>query len=278
MPTGVKNFFELKTNASGRASLDYLKSMERRAPAFQRAYNWALANDLYEMIKDGIPQGQKYGGLIKSLKLGEFTGQKDTSVFSVFVDSESKHLKKMDAQRMVIYVKRRVNPTKVKPEIEILINKGPWTAETIPFWPSKKDALIIQRKVDTRTAQKITKLQNGQRDDVRRDLARLNVKEVDQAVKQKMLGGRKAKAITDVAYEMISLEFGGMKTKASGLWRNSIHKLSGMQKSILSRYRRISQMLYDPRYKAFSGYPKVETKVKMSQLNAAKGFVRQIGK
>ncbi len=218
-----KDFLNIKTNHEGRANLHYLETMDRRALAFMRAYNWALTNDLYEMVKDGIPQGQKYGSLIKSLKLGELTGPKG-STFAVFIDSQSKHLKQMDAQRTVIYVRKRQVPTRVKPEIQILIDKGPWTMETIPFWPSKKDALIIQRKTDTRTADKITRLQKGQKDVIRRDLAKLNIKSVDQATKQKMMGGRKVKAVTDVANEMTTLEFGGGKKTFLANWTGQEYK------------------------------------------------------
>lgn len=268
------NIIDIRTDHAGAANLDYVKSMDKRGPAFKRAYNWALANDLHGMIKDGIPRGQS-GTLAKSLKLGETVGPKG-SAFSVYIDSQSKHIKKMDSQRTVIYVRRRGIPTRTKPEIQLLIDKGPWTTDTMPFWPSKKDALIIQRKTDSRTAQKIDKLQQAQKDSIRRELSKINVKGVDDAVKRKTMGGRRAKAVSDVAYEMLTLEFGGGKTKASGLWRNSIKKLPSMQKTLLGRHRRIERLLYDPRYKSYSGYPRVGGKVKMSQLNNSRGFVKQV--
>lgn len=279
MAKKLSPLIDLRADHEGQSSLDYVKTMVSggRAKAFKRAYNWALVNDLYGMIKDGIPKGQRYGTLFKSLKLGELQRAKDPT-FGIFIDSKAKNIKKMDAQRTIIYIKKRQAPMKQKPEIQMLVDRGPWTSDTIPFWPSKKDAVIIQRKTDARTMQKVVKMQKSQKDNIRRELLKLNVKSVDDAVKHKLTDGRKAKAFTDVASEMTTLEFGGGKTKASGLWRNSVRKLPTMQKTLLTRYKRIGQILYNPRNKAFAGYPKVDTKLKMAQLSNFQGFQKLIAK
>lgn len=254
----------------------YLKQLDKRMKAFKRMYTWAMTKDLYDLVVSKIPSGKRYGKLLKSLKIGELQGG-DVPIFAVYIDNKAKGIKKIDGSRTVVYVRDRKIPTRIKPEIKLLIDKGPWTVDTIPFWPSKKDAVVIQRKVDKRTVEKIEKLQEKQKGDIRESLIKLGQKNVDMAVKSKAMGMAKAKAVPDVVYEMMSLEFGGGSQKPLALWRSSQAQLKTKSRTILSRYKNIYNTLYDIKYMGWRKYPTVTNKVKISQISAGKSFMKQIG-
>ena len=154
------DFIDLELDHEGKSTFKFVKELDKRADAIKRMFVWAMANDLYELVTEKIPKGKRYDKLIKSLKVGEG----DKGVFAVYIDNKAKGIKKIDAQKTLIYIRPRHIQDKPKKEIQILADYGPWTIDTLPFWPSRKDAVIVQRKVDQRTVSKIADKQDKQKD------------------------------------------------------------------------------------------------------------------
>lgn len=273
------DFIDLEIDHSGKAILEYFKQIKDRGAAFKRQFLYAAATDLHELVVDKIPKDKKYGVLAKSLKVGELKN-KDSSVFAVFIDNKAKGIKKVDTQNTVVYIRPRRVQDRIKKEIKLLSDRGPWTVDTIPFWPSRKDAVVIQRKVGRRIVEKISKMQAAQKDKVHRELQLLGQKNVDNAITKKNSDFKKAKAIPDVAYEMLTLEFGGGKERGKAMWRTSLLELKpSKMKSVMKRYRQIEQTMLDPRYKNYKKWPATgsSNRIKSAEIKSFIKFQKRLG-
>ena len=267
------DFIELELDRSGKDTFNFLKELPKRGEAFKRMIAYAAANDLLELVRDKIPGGRQYKRLLKNLKLGEYG--KD-GMFAVFVDNKSRQVNKVDAPTTLLYIKARRIRDKIPEDIQILVKNSPWTVSTIPFWPDKRRAFVQQRKVDRRTVQHVQGIREKQRDKIDRQLRGLGQKETDQAMLKKA-SGKAGKAMPDVGYEMLSLEFGGGQKKGFAIWRRSLKELPGRMKSVLHRYKRIQVAIGNPKSSAWKGWPRVDVKINQAQLKSFIKFQKMIG-
>lgn len=126
-PKAENDFIELEETHESKATQKFISEMAgKRGTAFKRMIVWAMANDLYELVRDKIPGGRKYERLRDALTLGE--GPK--SSFAVFIDNKAQRVSKMDAPNTLIYIKARRIQDRIKPEIKVLSDHSPWTMET----------------------------------------------------------------------------------------------------------------------------------------------------
>ena len=106
----------------------------------------------------------------------------------------------------------------------------------------------------------------------------LGQKDTNSAMSKRGKGARRAKAVPDVAFEMLTLEFGGGNERGLAIWRNSLKELlPGKAKTVLKRYKQIQDALSDSRSNTWRNWPKVDTKIKSTQLKSFIKFQKQLG-
>src|SRR5580704_3371172 len=174
------SFLDLDVDSDGRSVFKFFKELDKRGKAYARMIPYALATDLMDLVKSKLI-GSKYKDISKNLTVA--AGPDNT--FAVTFKNRNQKIKKTDAPVTLIYIKAKRVQDRVKPEIKILQDYGPWTVDTIPFWPSKQQAIITQRKVDKRTVDKIGKAKSDIKDKVNRELTKLGQKEVNSAMSRR---------------------------------------------------------------------------------------------
>lgn len=271
-----ESFIDIDLDHEGKATLKYIKELDKRLDAFKRAFLWAAANDLYEAVTGKIPKNREYARLIKAMKLAETRGQKQP-IFSVYADSKARAVRKIDEPHTVIYVRARRISDRTNPDIKLLSEMGPWTVDTIPFWPTAKQAIVIQRRVTKKQVEKVAKMQESQKNKVQRALQ--GIKNYNQNKEQKRLvKKRKARAVPDFVYQMTSLEFGGGKTRPMAIWRNALLAIkTSLVKTITDRYKRVNMILADTRSGNWRTWPTVKNRLPASQLKSFEDFQKKLG-
>ncbi len=267
---------EVDFDHEGKSTIDLVKSLGKRFKAFKRQVLWALATDLHELIVNKIPSGRRYDRMVKALKVGEVhsTGE---PAFVVYLDGKSKGIRKVDVPKTLIYIRPRRIQDRSRKDIKILSEQGPWTVETIPFWPTNQEAIIHQRKVDPKTVEKVTAMQKKQKDKIFRELKEAGRDNMADSKSNPRMS-KIPKAIPDISFEMASLEFGGRGSKTSAIWRQSLLELDpGMVRTLLDRYKKIEQTLTDSRYKGWDKYPAIDNKVSSSLVKTFEEFQKRLG-
>jgi hypothetical protein len=275
-PSLKDGFVQMSLDANSKATFDYLDKLNIRMKAFKRQALWAIATDLHQDVSDKIPTDKQYDKLRQSLKVGEMAGGAEP-LFAVFVDGKSPNVKKIDSNKTLIYIRERKIPVKIKPEIQVLIDNGPWTVDTLPFWPSKKDAITIQRKVGKRILEKVAKMQKNQQTEVMSRLLKLGKKDITNAMKKRSRAAQQSNSVTDVSAQMSTLEFGGGSQRPLALWRVAIKNITNRTKTLLTRYKRINSTLNDIRDKNWNKYPIVNQKVTSAIIKSGDNFFKQVG-
>jgi hypothetical protein len=256
------------------------KELDKRAGSLYRMVSYAAAKSLYDSVLASLPGGSDYADLRNGLKVEEVeAGKKGKSAaFAVHVSPRAKRVRKVDLGKTVIYVRVvRKNDTSAR-DIQILEDNGPWTPDTIPFWPKKSQALVIQRKVSKREADQISEMKKPGLDKVIRQL-----NEVGRKVKKPQFGkagtvGRKGKAVPDVSLLAQSLEFGQQGRRGKPVWRRALADLrsSGI-KRLPDRFKEIDNALHDPNSRRWKSWPPKGRTIPSSRARSFVPFQKRLG-
>jgi hypothetical protein len=261
------SFFSISWDHNTDRTLRFNEDLDSRAFAATRMMMYAATKELLIGIKSMIPRKDEYKELLDSLKIVEIPGSKKKSAFAVTIDSKARKIKKIDIQRTVLYVRGKKKMDRKSPAITALEDMGPWTPDTIPFWPNKREAVVIQRKVTKREADKISKMQldTKQKEKVASAFANLPGKKPGKGNKDKV--SRNGKAIPDLNMLAHTLEFGGPGQKAVPAWRTTIHNIITMGLSKISKkYKQIDAAFTDPNSREWKKWPRNIEKASLASL------------
>lgn len=257
----------------------FAEKLPQRMKAIMKMYAFVAAKQLLDGLLQKLPKGERWAELRKALELVEVPGSGAT-YYAVRAKFRARRVKKVDVNRTVIYVRARKVLDRPKPEVQLLEDLGPWTPDSLPFWPTPKDAVVIQRQVSKREADKIAKQRGIDLPKVRREFDRIGFavntkKHIDEQPKRK--GGRQ-KAIPDVAFEALSLEFGAPGIRPIPAWRVTLSDLKsfGLKQAHL-KYRQLSRALTDPRDRSWGQWPLPQKRGKQSELKDYVPFQIRLG-
>lgn len=266
------DLIELDVDHEGRATFKFIGEMRKRGAAFKRQFAWALATDLQKLVKDKIPGGRKYKELRNSLSVGE--GPND--IFAVFVNQRKVDASRMRTDNTLIYIKPRRAQDRIPESITVLSNHSPWTMETIPFWPKRKHAQVIQRKVDKRIVDKVNKSKKLLRSKIDNELLAAGHRPGSSI--QKRIEAAKTKAVVDLTFEMLSLEFGSGSEQGLAIWRRSLKELiPGRFRSVVQRYKQVRDTIGNSRSSKWRRWPVVPLKVTTPRIRTFLRFQSQLG-
>lgn len=256
------------------------KELAARMGSLYRMVAYGAATDLHEEILNGLPSGPDYKELRDGLKVEEIAAGKKgrSAAYAVHISSRARKVRKIDLGKTVIYVRGKGRQQRTSKDIQILEDNGPWTPDTIPFWPKKSEAIVIQRKVSKREAEIISKARKADVEQVRNQLA-----DAGRKVKKPRLGqdgpaGRKGKAVPDIAMQALSLEFGEGGGRARPLWRRGVSRLrGGGLKRLPKKYSDIESAIHDPNSKRWKSWPPKGPKMSRSEASKFAAFQKRLG-
>jgi len=281
MPRRHKPWIDLEIDIHSRRTLEYVKTMKKRKEALLRAVPYVVACETFKGLMLRIPSKDEYRAYRESLTLSEVKGMKASKEASYVIrsDIKARRVGKIERDKVVLYVRAKTaRPASTPPDIQILIDMGPWTVDTIPFWPPTGKALVVKRKVSKREVSDIRKKQMKQKTKVRSEMMKVGRRLGDK--KKSTAGAVKGggKAIPDVAMQALSLEFGGDGERAVPAWRESllVAKTIGL-KQAPRRYKQLHEMMYDPRSTRWENWPKVDDDVSATDLSDYTAFQKKLG-
>jgi len=186
-------------------------------------------------------------------------------------------VRKIDEARTVLYVRAKrglLNPAPEK--IKFLEDYGPWTTDSIPFWPSKKQAVVVQRKVTRREADHIAHLQKQKAPQTRAMMQKLGLDKLSKTLASQK--SKRNKVVPDTSFAAINLEFGSDGQRPVPAWRVGVGDLmrSGI-KTAPRRYRQLKASLSNPDNGAWKRWPNVKDKVKVSAARGYVPFMKKLG-
>jgi hypothetical protein len=275
-----KPWIDVEIDIHSRRTLEYVATMPDRKDAIIRAVPYILANETLKGLMRRIPSKDEFRAYRESLKIAKVKGLNPSQEASYVVrsDIKSRRVGKLEQDKVVLYVRAKTaRPARISKDVQLLIDLGPWTLDTIPFWPPSSKAIVVKRKVSKREVMDIRKKQEKQKQKVRSAMMGAG-KKID--TKASLSGPRAlvGKAVPDVMGQAISLEFGGDGTRAVPAWRQSINEARSIgMKQAPRRYSRLHEMMYSPRSKRWRNWPKVDDDVTSTEVADYQGFRKKLG-
>ena len=250
-----------------------------RGQAMTRMVAYAVAKEAFDMLLGEIPDGNEYAELKRSLKLSEVGGPKKgkESVFAIHIPIKGRRIKSIDVSKTIISIIAKKSQNRPAEDILLLENNGPWTVDTIPFWPTTREAIIVQRKATKREADKVSKAQKHK---IPKLLAQL--KEMGRSIKPIKPGapgkiGRNTKAVPDLAMLALNLEFGSNGTKSKPIFRKTFRSAKKSIGGIANRFTEIKDAMTDPNSRKYKNWPKRMDKISSAQASGFQGFQKRLG-
>lgn len=215
--------FQIKLTGKSKQTLKLIHELPERTKAFFEIIARDVAQSIMREVYAGIPPGNEYTSYREGLRARKVSGTAPgTSAWLVDVKTSRVRIRDIDQKQTVIYVKpRRSTNYRSKPWVSVLVRHSPWTASTIPIYPSNKDAKVIVRRVSSREYVYV----EGQRKKDKRvwsvSLAKAGIvvdNERDQRTEKDIV------ATEDLAFLAMRVEFGGGGRRAHPHWRPAIRR------------------------------------------------------
>ena len=264
--------FKMGWTPDTKSTERFIKVMPGRINTIADTMLRITAEELMVRVKKKLPRGRDYDDIRKSIQLSTVPSAKGSSAFSVSLPSSGKNIRKVDAPRTVIYVRAKTSRMDRKDKrVQFLEDNGPWTTDTIPFWPSKSTAIIVQRRVSKREADQVSATQAKNSSKIRSQLALLSSGPLDKAANTKKM--KRNKPFSDTSFAAVRAEFGGDGQRAVPAWKTSMQSIVNDMKKpdrMVAKYPHFKKMISHPTSSSYNKMPPIKKK---TNLQVAKGFM-----
>jgi hypothetical protein len=254
------------------------EELVQRGESMAKMIAYAAAKQAYDMLLNEIPGGSDYAEIRKSLKLVEVGGTKkgQQAAYSIHIPSRGRNIKKMDADKTIIIVTAKKGMKRASPDVALLEKNGPWTVDTIPFWPTRSEAVVSQRIVSAREIDSVSKQRKSNLPKIIFQLKEMgrNIKPYKPGDSGRVKGN--AKAVPDVAMQMLSLEFSN-SGKSKPVFRKVIKSTIGSMPGLSKRFSQITDAMTNPNSTEYKNWPKRMNKISSGQAGKYVGFQKRLG-
>lgn len=210
---------------------DVLRLMEQwddRIAAVVQAMPQMVAQRFLTLLSSKAPTDIK--GYPDMLSVKSIAGVKDWEIAGVIPPgwAFSQRLRSVDVARTVLYVRPRTAGGEVVSEAAVVLSRhNPWTMDTIPYEPNRREASILSRRITEREVQPIESARRRELDGVKAELRDLGVQ---MRPKGKVLLSRRVSR--DIAFEILRREFGYPPMTGVAHWRPAIHMLPRISEKV----------------------------------------------
>lgn len=260
-------------------ALRLISEWPERVRAMAAMITYQAAHKQYKMLEAKIPRKQEYKAYRLGLTISRVSGFRgDSYGHVVYLDLKNRLVRKVHVFNTLVYVKPRRALARVAPEVAVLAKYNPWTYETLPFKPSRQDAVIISRKATRPVVAKTTQEKLRQRKKWQGDLDKIGRRDINKT--RRLVFRKEAAVLPDTAFDALALEFGQQGKKARPIWRVSTHRLvrSGIRELFRNKHL-VVYPLTRLSYRAWMKWPPRTRKLyKAQQLKKLVGFEKRIAK
>jgi hypothetical protein len=272
----VGPLFSMEQNLANNPVRRMMRELKDRTQAVIKMVPYIAAKDLYDQLQLKIPDQPSYRKYKLALRINKIGGlDKKTAGYTVSVPVMTDSRRDV-TPNTVIYIRAKKVLKNVPAKIKLLEEHGPWTADTIPFWPKVTEAVIIKRKVSKREADKVSKLQLEplQQKKIRDEFFKIGMKNLSNVreVQNRNTG------YSDIVATGMTLEFGGLGGKTMPIWRESIYmfRKEGI-KNMDRSYPAFKEALTSPSSYAWKKFPPNLKIIKSAQLGSFTNFIKKLG-
>lgn len=195
------------------------KQLPERAAALHNYATYAAAQYALASVKSKIPS--EYATYRDSLKIFQVDG--GAARYIITIDPEARNVTKVDMAKTLYFVRPKKKAKRTSDLAKLLDKYGPWTTDTLPIRPDRKDAYLISRLVSSREVDKRTKELEQTRGTWQPEFARIGCKGPNKKKKLPRLTGKQP----DVLLDALSLEYGIGGKKSKPHWGPTLNELRG---------------------------------------------------
>lgn len=253
-------------------TLRFLRTLPARAQAVMRYVAEQSAYGARRQLMERLPED--LATLKKSLTVARVNGLgKMGHSFLLYADTKLQEVAELRPDTTLIYVKMRPGPVTNRKVAAVLEAFSPWTLDSIPTFPPRKDAVVFYRTVLPTTVARTQKERSDDSPKWRKKLSALGVK-----TKKPGKNVTRGKAVADVAFESLRYEFGLGGAKSTPHWRPALISLtSGNLTRQIGRRKHVLRSMTDPSYMAWQAPSKSDTTVPASRLKDFHAFQKNLG-
>lgn len=236
--------------------LEMVRHYPERIKAVRAEFTREVAEDVLGRVKRSIPSSRDYKDYKDSLRVSQvkrMSGVED--VYTVDAAPGTKKTEQLSPKNTILIVKPKMGAKGALGKIRILQKHNPWTADTIPFYPSVADALVISRKVRPQEVAHIRNKRNRDSSKWRSELA--SVGAAERKTGRITRTARSGKSVPDVAFQALRLEFGMGGSKARAHWRPAILEMT--RRTLPKKFKKrtkFDKAMSDPRNVEWVSWPK----------------------
>jgi len=223
--------------ATNKLAIRFVEELEDRLREVGRGMAHESAASVLEHIRSKLPRGE-YRDSLELVEVGKGT-------YAIRASGGGKKVSEVDSSSTILYVRPKTRRVlRLSPEIGVLARFSPWTMDTLPFFPDRRKATVVSRKV--RRSELDHVIEDRKRDEPvwKSELQALGIRpEVELVV------GPKARVLPDVAFEALRMEFGLGGKDSVAHWRPALRALAtrGIPR-MLSRRSQIMRPVSSYRY------------------------------
>lgn len=212
----------IRADPKNKQVLRLMKTWDQRIAAVMMAMTQNVATRTLIEIKSGAPGDIE--GYPDMLEVKTVQGEMGWEITGIIPPgwAFSQRLRSADVQRTVLYVRPRVTGGDVVSEAAVVLSRyNPWTMDTLPYEPTRREAAVTSRRV---TDREVRPIEADRRRDVERKVEReLRDLGVQLRPKGKVLLSRRVSR--DLAFEVLCREFGVPPVRGQAHWRPAIHRI-----------------------------------------------------
>lgn len=276
----AKGFLQFKVgpDKDTKRVLSMVREYPKRIKAVRGEFTREVAEEVKNDLVRAIPKTSTFKDYREGLrvsKVGRFPGVDD--VFTVDVPSNKKSAKNVDPKVTIFLISPKPRARGSLGKIKVLQQYGPWTSDTLPFYPAESEAVIITRRVTRKEAASIRNKRN--RDAPKWKAALASAGAVERKSGRKTLTSKQGTMVPDVAFQALRMEFGigGQTSKAH--WRPTILNIARRKLPKLFKKRtKYDKVMSEPQNVDWLTWPKREkSQLSAREVNNFKEFQDRLG-
>lgn len=267
--------FWLKKAKKALKTLKFIKELPKRTAAMKAQLPASVANGVLDELRARIPSTSDWDEYRSGLEVVA-VGSKKSGLAAIRLPNNpsSSATKKIDPPRTLIYIRAHRRLTRIPPTIQILAKYSPWTADTLPFSPPKKDAIMVSRKTSKQVAMRVAAKRRQDRPFWSRELQKAGRREIKK--NDRMKPSSTATPLPDYAYQAIRLEF-GLGIRSTPHWRPAITSIRRSPSQIWKKDPVLLEYL-DPKFRGWRGHrTKVQGTISKAEAKKFAPFQRRLG-
>jgi hypothetical protein len=270
--------FSVRPDAGNAAFLRLMKEMPERAKAVVGMLPYLAAQFTYKHLLTKIPRTSEFKGYRRGLEIARIRGTSTVVGYSVRIDPKNRFVKTVDPNQVVVNVKiKETRMMPVDPEIRVLIKYNPWTMETLPFIPDKRQAQVVSKKATRKEVIEAAKRVNAKRSQWQMELTRYGIKPVARS--NRITFSKATQNLPNLILRALQTEFGLGKDRPKPIWHYALGQLktSGIH-SLVKQKKYWVFPLTEASDKVWKKWPpKTRHLISSSEAQKYVGFERKLG-